>query len=899
MLHRQLSPEPHFARASGASSDKDRRRDDQTRGDAPRATAGHRRRATDAARIALLGSAWLWVCIVMPTSRVALAQVKATDAGGVIVTGAADTFDPVREAIARAAAGSGRRYRVVVLGELDDATDARTALDRLLDGWRDRPSTTGGVGFNPASDVAILLDLDGRTLAIKMPHAVGIASGLDTAAVERDLIARVFVPRAKDGLYAEGLAALVDATEQVIERRAAAARRRAESARVFRTRTLPLGIAGLAVAGVVGGLAVQRARHASRLRTARGKLAAFKSDVVALSELLDEQQERHRMLPHTDPDFLTAMEGQTRGVYDSVQEAIRRYRERWLGLMDVWEAAQAKVDGEWFLGTAAADEAIRLLDSAEARPPLDDVAGECRGPLDALETAHELAREQLAALDTGLAAASARAEALAERGRSGGAFQSPLAEIARVRGHAADELEADPVAARGRLEAATAALGELDERLEALEAADDRRRRAVGQLEEAEARVRERRAEGWLLTEQGANPDALLAEARNESDLAAQLLDAGDSDTAAGHLDRAEHAVAEAVALVERVVAARARVEELLPACAARLEALAARREPALRDLEHLADRFAERSWSDVADNVSRADEGLGRVHTLVLEARQSAEPAVQAYFRAVALLEEADRQEDWTDECLTAISRRRAELDELVAMLPRRRDATRHRTVELERRLHRQRTDRPRANERCREAMRLLEIADDGLNATRPDLPRVAQLIAAADEAYGRGEQLADEDERLARQARDDLDETDAALRRIAAWYAEGVQADVRAAVATLDTARSLLGRQRYEEAIAAAAEASRAGRAAYAAATAEAERRRRQRQQEIQRRRMAESFERMSRGAGPWMIQLPGGALTGPNPWRSMQGTSRPMSVPTRSAGGGWSRDIAQGSW
>lgn len=834
-------------------------------------------------------------------TRDARAHAIAPTDDHVIVSGIPDTFDPVREAVARVAKAGGRTYRVIVVKSVGTSHDARAALDAILDRWRDERGTAADeAGFDPSSDIAILLDVEGRSVAMKVPYGVEVTSGLDTPTVERELITSVFVPRAKDGLYAEGLADLVTATEKLIADRAAAEKREVEAARVFRTRTLPLGIAGFVAAGVLGGLAVQRARHAGRLRAARERLAAFKADVVGLSELLDEQQERHRMLPHTDPDFATPMEGQTRAVYDAVQGSIRRYRERWLGLMDVWERAQKQVDAEWFLGTASAEEAIRLLDSAEARPPLDDVAGECRAPLDTLELAHERARERLAELDAGSGETTARLAALAGRGRSGGALQASLAEIERARSLAAEELESDPVSARGRLEDAAAALVEINGRLDAIEAADDRRRRALEQADAAEALVRQRRAEGWLLVEEGANPDEHLQTTRAECQLAAHLLDAGEPQAAAEHLDRAERMAAEVFALVERVVAARQRVEELLPNVAARLEALAARRDGVARALEHLAGAYAERSWTDVADNVTRADEGLHRVRALILEGRAAAEPSRQEYFRAVALLEEAARQADWTEGCHDAITDRRAELDELHTALPGRRDAVRRQVVELERRLHRQKTDRPRANERCREAVRLLEVADEGLAAPLPDLPRTAQLVEAADTACVRGGQLADEDERLATQALSDVEETDAALRRIAAWYAEGVQADVRGAAAQLTTARSLLARQRYEEAIAAAAEASRAGRSAYAAATAEAERRRMQRQQEIQRRRMAESFERMSRGAGPWMIQLPSGPLTGPSPWRSVQGgASRPASSPPSSAGRGWSRDIAQVRW
>jgi hypothetical protein len=68
--------------------------------------------------------------------------------------------------------------------------------------------------------------------------------------------------------------------------------------------------------------------------------------------------------------------------------------------------------------------------------------------------------------------------------------------------------------------------------------------------------------------------------------------------------------------------------------------------------------------------------------------------------------------------------------------------------------------------------------------------------------------------------------------------------------------------------------------------------------RQQEIRQRQLEESFTRMSRGAGPWVIQLPGGTFSGPDPWRSLE--SRPAAAaPSRTAGDGWSRDIAQVGW
>jgi hypothetical protein len=820
-------------------------------------------------------------------------------AGGdeVFVSGVPDRFDEVREAVQRARETSGRRYRMIVVDSSTFAGGARALLDRILTRWS-AEAETGATAFDPAADVTILLDIDNRLLAMRVPSGLEVGSGLDQETIENELIRKAFVPRAQDGLYDKGLADLVTATETWVDEVQQKELAGIEARRVFRTRTLPLSLAGLAGTAVLGGLLLQRGRHARRLREAREKLAAFKGDVVGLSDLLDAEQERHRMLPHTDPDFQTPMEGMTRSTYDNVQGAIRRYRERWLALMDVWEKAQERVDSEWFLGTAAAEDALRLLDSAEARPPLADVAAECRGPLDALEQAHEKARQLVTDVDAAVAATHERLASLARRGRSAAPYQPPLAEVARGREQAGRDVECDPVAARGRLEEIAATVAGVNERVDAIEAADDRRQKAVTHTDEVAAAVRARRAEGWLLAEPGANPDDRVEAARRDAGLAAQLLDAGETDAALVHVERAEKANAEAAALLESIVAARARVEDLLPGCAARLEALAGRRGQAVRALEQLEAAYAPSSWSDVADNVAKADEGLGRVHALIEEARAAAEPSRQHYFRAVALLEEAVRQEDWVEGCQGAITDRRDELDELRASLPPRRDKVRLRLNTLEQRLHRQRTDRVRANERCREAGRILEVADGGMTAGRPDLRQVKQLVEAADETAVRAEQLADEDERLARQAADDIEETDAVLRRVAAWYAEGVQADVRGATGMLETSKALLGRMQYEDSIKASAEAAQAARAAYAAATAEADRRRLRRQQEIQRRQMEESFSRMSRGAGPWVIQLPGGVFTGPDPWRTLGGGGGGPR-PSRTAGGGWSRDIAQVGW
>jgi len=608
------------------------------------------------------------------------------------------------------------------------------------------------------------------------------------------------------------------------------------------------------------------------------------------------------MLPHADPDFRTPMQGQTQATYEGVQESILRYRERWLSLMEVWEKAENRIKDEWWLGTAASRDVISMLESAAARPPLADVAGACRAPLDQLEAAHETGRDLVGRLEARLGAVGQRVAALAARGRSGASFQAGLAEASRALDLSRQDVESDPVMARGRLEGALAALDRGDEALAAFEAADDRRKGVVGAIDGAEALVRTRRAEGWLLTEPGADPSAHVAEARRHEQVAAGLLDAGEVEAAAGHLDAADREVAETLALVENVAAARKRCDELLPTLVARLDGFAAARLTAGDALRWLAAAAADASWDDIADNVAKADEGVSRAKALIAEAREAAEPSRQHLFRAVALLEEAERQLDWAAGCQDAILDRQRSIGSLVETVPGRIRDVGGRVESLAVRLERQRTDRPRANEHCREAGRLVDTAARALRVDRPDYPRTAQVLDAAEATVARGGELADEDDRLARQAVTELEEADGLIRRVAAWYAEGLSADLTAATRAFSSARDKLQAQRYEESIAASGEASRAAREAYAVATAEANRRRQHRQLEAQRRQMEESFVRMSRGAGPWVIQLPSGPLAGPNPWRTTwpgQASGGTAAGRGASGSGNWSSNTAEGRW
>ena len=150
-----------------------------------------------------------------------LPLVSAGDAQRVFVSGIEERFDAVRAAVEKAAAESGRSYRVVVVGDAGGGDAATKLLEGLIDRWRRESAGGGATGFDPAKDVTIVLDVQGRQIAMRAPWGLEVSSGLDPQTIKTELIEKVFVPKAKDDLYDEGLAALVNATERWVTDRAA------------------------------------------------------------------------------------------------------------------------------------------------------------------------------------------------------------------------------------------------------------------------------------------------------------------------------------------------------------------------------------------------------------------------------------------------------------------------------------------------------------------------------------------------------------------------------------------------------------------------------------------------------------------------------------------------------
>ena len=174
-------------------------------------------------------------CLAVVRAEPPLPAAPAAAGGdAVFVSGVPDRFDEVRAAVQRARETSGRRYRVIVVDGSAAEGDARALLDRILSRWTAEVEA-GTTAFDPTADLTILLDTGHRLLAMKVPSDLEVRNGLDQQTIEEELIRKVFVPRARDGLYDKGLAELVTATETWVEEVQQKEVAQIEARRTFRT----------------------------------------------------------------------------------------------------------------------------------------------------------------------------------------------------------------------------------------------------------------------------------------------------------------------------------------------------------------------------------------------------------------------------------------------------------------------------------------------------------------------------------------------------------------------------------------------------------------------------------------------------------------------------------------
>jgi exonuclease SbcC len=559
---------------------------------------------------------------------------------------------------------------------------------------------------------------------------------------------------------------------------------------------------------------------------------------------------------------------------DLLGDAHEQARARKQRVDDALKAADQKIDA---LGAAGIKEAAYEAEGAAVAAALEAARGRLTpDPLTAAEqfgAAADRAESLLARVD----AARERAERARRLQLDAETLRATVA-AARAEGLRLDEPGADPDAALQRAERSRA------QAMEALDAADPDA--AATRLDESSKALAEgaallervRQAKRFVAAEAPARRRDLdgLREALEAARGVADELGRGHAAAAwrevAGAVPAAEAAleplagrIDEAESLgsdrVQRYLEARTRLEEIgreQQAARARLESVGRRRaelEAVRADVQaglaDFHDRLAE--LLTLADQRPRevGDEARGAVKELVEVERRLARDAKGPRPDWPALQEQLARAREGL-----AIARERAEADiqahdRLAAEVSR----LRPRLDQLGALLRREQKDRPPSNLRYRAAVEALARAEDEAARGSTDWPRLLVMVREAAEELERGEALAREDIRLATQAESELDGAERAIRTARGFSVLGVGADVRAAEAQLQQARSAMQGQDYEHAVQLATAAEQAARRALHAAEQEAARR--QYGMENERRRRAAEAEARRSGRLP----APGG--------------------------------------
>jgi hypothetical protein len=578
--------------------------------------------------------------------------------------------------------------------------------------------------------------------------------------------------------------------------------------------------------------------HFFQRRSGRRELLAFQEQIQKLTDTIDALKRRHNLLHHMDKGFETPMSGETLSSYNVIAERLERFRETTFRFSEVAEQSLALVNAERFLGSGRAREARRQIRGENAAAALSALARECEEPLNRIEQAHALAKADLQAFRQ-------------ENEKLGNLLNSVVAAslivtpynpdreaAAALVEHSQSLLPGDPL---GTLKS----LGEAREKIAAL------CRRAANVLEQAgvmknlaqkvgaiQQAARQRRTEGFLLQEDGANPDPVLVDVQQHLSTIEEALNRADDTAAAATLSKASALTERAHQGLEAHVHAKAKCASELQIRQSDVRRLTDSLSLARAQQAELSREFAAEAWLNVAGNVSQAQTVLETAERCVTEAVQHVATNVQRFVLAGKLLDQATEHHQQAEAKFKALGTRLHELVELRAACQAQLGQLRSRAERVGQMLQSGSTDRVLANERYRAAREALDRLNDECRQSRPDWTRLTARVREIDADFDRVEQLAKEDQQLSQQAASALADAEKAIREARAFRDQDITADVSAAESQLSQSQGSLRTQGYEEAIRLANAAGQSARDALRDATSRAQRR----QQELESQRRAE---------------------------------------------------------
>lgn len=227
-------------------------------------------------------------------------------------------------------------------------------------------------------------------------------------------------------------------------------------------------------------------------------------------------------------------------------------------------------------------------------------------------------------------------------------------------------LPADPIGAGEVIAHSREALGAVAERSAQVLARFGDAKTALTAIDELAARAAELRSRGLKLTEDQADPDPRLDEARRSQAAAIDALRKADPATAAKRLDEARSLTDQARQGIDRYLQARDAIRKELPVRRDAARALGQAVDQTAATLEELRRGFAPESWADVADNLDQAHALLQSIEQKLARADDDASDRGQNYLRAAAALAEVARDQARVDQLLRAVADRRGALSAL-----------------------------------------------------------------------------------------------------------------------------------------------------------------------------------------------------------------------------------------
>lgn len=530
-----------------------------------------------------------------------------------------------------------------------------------------------------------------------------------------------------------------------------------EADSIYWGQTFPLTVA-LLVAGVAalfGVGAFLRSRWARS--TAEAAFAKYKDSIVAFSAKLDELRDRHQNLPASDPDFKEPITGETLQVYNSVQTELSGLREKWLGLMERWDKAQALIQSGGRFNVAKYKEAAEAVSlDVHLKPELDALQTKCAEPLDDLEQAHERTTAALAAWKARQDAVQQQIDALAAAGVSVQQFTAGMA-AERSKAAAWDKaMVADPLGVRRQLAGEEASWSALEAAVKQTHEAWKRWTAASAEKERLAGLLAEDQTRGLRYPDPQGRPQQSMDDAGRLLAQAWESLDHARASELGPQLEKIEKRLAAAAELREKILKLRESLPgELASArdAGAKVVETIHRAETAF---EELKERHDPSTWESVKEFVRQAWKSAKEFDAAAAEIAAEITPEAQQYLSASRKLDALKARQVEARGLAEAVSRLHAELTAMARESREKLSSLAAKKQELSGWFKSNRRDVQRAAvKRFEDAAAALDEAQGLASGNRPNWVRASARIRFADEAFADARKAGEKDVQNATEVR------------------------------------------------------------------------------------------------------------------------------------------------